>query len=83
MADNLINKLFKLIFEHAHPLDDEIDLGSKLTALKRLIEPTHSKFGFALSDDSTASSTENLPAKASDEPAATMSTDSFTRQIRK
>ena len=65
MADNLINKLFSLIFEHHPLLNEELDLGGKLTALKKLIEPTHSKFGFALSDDSTASSTENFSAKPS------------------
>ena len=53
-----------------------------------MLEPTHSKFGFALNDDTSNSSVEDFNGaigveEEDKEQEATMSTDRFTKRMRK
>lgn len=80
LAAGLINKLFELIFYSNNGVggDQILSLSERFSALKKVLEPTHSKFGFALADETTSSSSfEEINEQA------LMSTDTFTRRMRK
>ena len=74
LAAGVTQKLFDLIFD-----SQKGSLSERLRALKKLLEPTHSKFGFELSDDTSGSSKNDTSAAGQ-----FCSTETgFTKRVRK
>ena len=71
----MTGKLFELIFGTEEEL--QMSLSERFSMLKTVLEPTHSKFGFALDDETTSSSSIEECKEMK------MSTDTFTKRVRK
>ena len=84
LASALIEKLFDLVFSRPTDLN-VIEMGQRLSALKKLLQPTHSKFGFALSDDTSSDSSEASDIYVTEsgvQQKAHWSTELFTKRVR-
>ena len=71
-TSSLVSKLLNVTFSDKA----QIRIEDRLTSLKRLLEPTHSKFGFAFNNDSSLSSIEEAEC-------GQMSPEKFTKKVRK
>ena len=79
LAAGVTQKLFDLIFA-----SQKGSLSERLLALKKLLEPTHSKFGFALSDDTSGSSKEDVQNTSTSTAGQLSSAETgFTKRVRK